>query len=386
MHFCFICYEYPPAPHGGTGSSYRDLAEELAAAGHKVTVTGVYSPKQMDVGKGTDEVVNGVRVVRLRTLPGWMGYKLSALADRYRLKRLLTRIHKQTPFDLVEASDYDGWARFRLPKVPTVVRIRGSNLFFDVELQRPGNKFEHALERDALAGADYIASVSRYAADRTLELCGLSDRSCTVIYNAVDTTVFSPSDAVKTEPGLIVYVNTLNPKKGIEQLLDAMNIVCPSHPEARLVVIGADTQKAENGRTYLDRLKDRIRPEFRDRITFTGRLKRYDGVLDYLRRANICCYPSHMETFGIAAIEAMAVGKPTIFSRTGPGPEVIQDGVSGLLCDPTDPKDIANKIQTLLKNNQLAEQLGKNARKWVEERFDKRTWLQRNLDFFKSII
>jgi glycosyltransferase involved in cell wall biosynthesis len=387
LHICFVCDEYPPAPHGGTGSSYRDLAEGLVAAEHKVTVIGVYAPKRFDVGEGKDEMINGVRVVRLPGSKAWLRHKLGALADRKRLTRWLTAEHKKTPFHLVEASDYGGWLRYGGPPgVPTVVRIRGSNLFFDTELQRPGDPFEHKLEREALARASSIGSVSRYAATRTLEICGLADRECTVIYNAVDTDLFSPSPKVKREDGLIVFVNSINPKKGIEQLIDAMGLLWPLHPELRLAVIGQDTQKSEHGMTYTDRLLDRVHGECRPKVRFHGRLDRAIGVVDFLRRAHICCYPSHMETFGIAALEAMSVGKPTIFSRTGPGPEVIEDGISGLLCDPTNPGDIAQKILRLLTTPKLAQELGRNARKRVEDYFDKRHWVERNVEFFRKQI
>jgi glycosyltransferase involved in cell wall biosynthesis len=384
MHACFICNEYPPAPHGGTGSSYRDLAEGLVAAGHRATVVGVYSEK---FGGGTEEKLNGVRVVRLNRSPSWLRYKMGALADRYRISRWLKRENQRTPFDVIEASDYDGLLRFGGPRgVPTVVRIRGSNYFFDTELQRTGNPFEHRLESTALANATIIGSVSRYAAKKTLDICGLSHRACTILYNAVDTDLFSPSESVKVEPGLVVFVNYINPKKGIEQLIDAMNIVCQTHPEAKLVAVGQDAQKPENGKTYLERLQQRIKPEFRGRIIFTGRLDRYKGVVEQLRRAHICCYPSHMETFGIAPLEAMSVGKPTIFSKTGPGPEIIEDGVSGLLCDPRSPEDIAAKIMLLLKDAPLAKMLATNARQRVEKFFGKKDWVRRNVDFYNDVI
>ncbi len=384
MHACFICNEYPPAPHGGTGSSYRDLAEGLVAAGHQATVVGVYAKKN---GGGSEEKLNGVRVVRLVPSPTLLRYKLGALTDRYRISRWLDCENKRTPFDVIEASDYDGWLRFGGPKnVATVVRIRGSNYFFDTELQRPGNAFEHNLEREALARAHVIGAVSRYAAKQTLEICKLAHRPCTILYNAVDTELFSPSDAVKIEPGLIIFVNYINPKKGIEQLIDAMNIVCQSHSEAKLVAVGQDTQKPENGKTYLEKLKQRIRPEFRERIIFTGRLDRYKGVVEQLRRAHICCYPSHMETFGIAPLEAMSVGKPTIFSKTGPGPEIIEDGISGLLCDPRSPEDIAAKIMVLLKDAPLAKMMGANARQRVEAHFGKKDWVRRNLEFYHNCV
>jgi glycosyltransferase involved in cell wall biosynthesis len=82
----------------------------------------------------------------------------------------------------------------------------------------------------------------------------------------------------------------------------------------------------------------------------------------------------------------MAVGKPTVFSRTGPGPEIIEDGVSGLLCDPHDPADIASKILRILENLPLAAALGKNARCRVVQMFDKRDWVKRNLEFYENVL
>ena len=387
MHACFICDEYPPAPHGGTGSSYCDLAEGLVAAGHVATVVGLYGPKTMAQGRAVDEQINGVRVLRLPGVPRWLGYRLGMLGNRYKLTRCLAGEHRKIRFDVIEASDYGGWLRFGGPPgVPTVIRIRGSNLFFDTELQRPGKQFEHLLERRALARADHLAAVSRYAAERTLKFCGLEQRACAVIPNAVDTALFSPAGQAHTVPGLVVFVNSINPKKGIEQLIGAMNIVCQTHPEAHLVAIGQDTQKRVEGRSYVEWLREQLRPEFRARVAFAGRMPRDSGVLGYLRKANVCCYPSHMETFGIAAVEAMAVGKPTIYSRTGPGPEVIEDGVSGLLCDPFDPEDIAAKICALLDNQVLAAQLGQGARARVLARFNKKDWIGRNLAYYSRCL
>lgn len=275
MHLCFVCEEYPPAPHGGTGSSYRDLAEGLVAVGHRVTVVGVYPAKRLPIKRTVVETLNGVRVVRMPTAPRWMRYKLGAMWDRRKLVRQLRLEHARCPMEVIEASDYAGWLRYGGPRdVLTVVRIRGSNLFFDTELRRPGDAFEHRLERESLARAHCLAAVSRYAAQRTLEMCGLAQRECTVIYNAVDTEMFAPSSTVQPEPRLIVFVNSLNPKKGIEQLIEGMNHVWASHPEARLVAIGQDTQNPEGGSSYVDRLRERVRPEFRQRVTFTGRLPR----------------------------------------------------------------------------------------------------------------
>jgi glycosyltransferase involved in cell wall biosynthesis len=386
MHLGIICNEFPPAPHGGTGSSYCDLAQGISAAGHRVTVVGVYDREVLN-GLPPDPQPSNLRIVRLPHLPGWFGFRFKMLADRWRLKRWLERAHRRESFDAIESSDYGGWLSSGGPGgVVTIVRIRGSNLFFDHELNRPGGVVEHELERQCLLRATRLGAVSHYAARRTLELCGQPTRPVTVIYNAVDTEMFSPSDSVATEPGLIVFVNILNPKKGIEQLLDAMNVVCAGHPHARLAVVGQDTQPAAGGRSYVKRLRERVRPEYRDRVEFAGRQDRQTGVIRYLRRANVCCLPSHMETFGIAAVEAMAVGKPTIYSRTGPGPEVLEDGVSGLLCNPFDAGDIAEKITRLLDDPALAARLGQGARARVLAMFNKKDWIGRNVDYYHQCL
>ena len=153
-----------------------------------------------------------------------------------------------------------------------------------------------------------------------------------------------------------------------------------------MVLIGRDTQEVVGGKTYTERMMEKVQPEYRERIRFLGRLDRQTGVLEYLRKAHVCCYPSHMESFGMAPIEAMAVGKPTIFMKTGPGPEVIEDGVSGLLCDPESPADIADKIKRILDDDLFAGQLGRNARERVLKHFETSGWIRRNIDFYRQCI
>jgi glycosyltransferase involved in cell wall biosynthesis len=376
MHVCIICEEFPPAPHGGTGSSYRDLAEGLLSAGHRATVIGISTT--LPIRKIEEDLVNGVRIIRIPRAPRWTGTRLRGWLER---RILSARLRSSGPFDVTECSDYNGWLpRGALPGVPNIIRIRGSNLFFDAELGRDPQRFEHAQERATLARATHLASVSRYAADRTLALAGLTGRTCEVIPNGVDAAAFSPSPTVQRERGLIAFVNSLNPKKGIEQLLVAVNELLPTRPDARLVVIGEDTQP--KGTEYLAALRERISPDLRARVEFTGRLPR-EEVAGWLRRASVVCLPSHMETFGIAALEAMSTGCAVVFTRLGPGPEIVEHEMTGLLCDPFDPSDIAHQIARLLNSPGLAESLGAAARARVLERFDKRGWVARNVAFYE---
>jgi glycosyltransferase involved in cell wall biosynthesis len=383
MRSCLICNEYPPAPHGGIGSMSRDLAEGLAACGHDVTVLGV--ALRLPNTRLVDEQQGGVRVVRVPRAPMWWPTPIRDRWHRWRVRQNLLRLHRERPFDLIEAPDYQGWLSFGPPRgVPLLIRIHGANFFFDTELERPPNRWEHENEYRALRSATALAAPSRYAARRHLELAGLPERECEIIPNPVDASYFCPDRAVVPEPGLILYVNSLNPKKGIEQLIDAANLLLPRRPEARLVIVGGDNMRALKGQ-YLEQLRARVAPAVAQHVEFAGRLPR-ERVRDWMRQAAVCVFPSHMETFGIAPAEAMAIGRPVIYSESGPGPELITDEVTGLLCDPLSPIDIAGKIERILDDREFGERMGAAARKNIVEQCDIKQWLERNAEFYRRCV
>jgi glycosyltransferase involved in cell wall biosynthesis len=383
MRACIICNEYPPAPHGGIGSMSRDLAEGLARLGHDITVIGVAI--RLPNPRLVDEMQNGVRVVRVPRARLWWPSAIRDRWHRFRLHRTLLRLHRERPFELIESPDYQGWMSAGPPShTPLLVRINGANFFFDTELQREPNRFEHAHEYQCLRQATHLAASSRYAAERHLELAGMEDRACEVIPNCVDASYFCPDPRTPAEPGLILYVNSLNPKKGIEQLLDAANELLPRRPGARLMVVGGDNMRALKGQ-YLEQLRERVAPALRARVEFAGRLPRQQ-VRDWMRRAAVCVFPSHMETFGIAPAEAMATGRAVIYTRLGPGPELVTDEVTGLLCDPYAPADIAEKIHRVLDDPLLAARLGAAARERILQFCDTKQWLAVNAAFYARCI
>jgi glycosyltransferase involved in cell wall biosynthesis len=97
-------------------------------------------------------------------------------------------------------------------------------------------------------------------------------------------------------------------------------------------------------------------------------------------------FPSRVEAFGLTCAEAMACGCPVVATRLASGPELVEDGISGLLADPANPFDLAEKINILLSNTELAQKLGNNARQRVLENFDLRDLGPRNLAFYQSVL
>lgn len=380
LHLAIVCEEFPPAPHGGTGSSYHDLARGLVAKGHRVTV--VAPSVTRPIPRRVDETEGLLTVHRLPRAWKVLGTRWGGIEERLRVKRVLREVTRRNAVSLVEASDYNGWLSMgALEGVPSVVKVRGSNVFFDAELGRQRQLFEAGHEINALRKASHIASVSRYAAEKTMELAGIADRPFQVVYNAVDTEFFSPGGMNEVEEGLVVFVNTVCQRKGIEPLMEAMNRVFALNSNARLAVVGA----CPGGDPYIEGLKAKVDQKFQSRVEFVGRLLRGE-TLQWLRKAAVCCYPSFMETFGIAALEAMAVGRPTVFSKYGPGPELIEHGVTGLLCDPHSIDDLTGCLSQLLERRDVAEPMGAAARQSVLARFDLPGWISRNETYYRSLL
>lgn len=386
MNICLICNEYPPAKHGGIGSYTRDLARSLVSRGHRVTVIGVYPKEETWDKLPSDTILEGVRVIRLVS-QSQLGSRAAAFWDRYALKRRLSLENQRAQFDIVEAPDYQGWIAYGGPRnTPLVVRFHGSALYFDSELQRHTSSLIKYFERRTIRNANYIISVSDYTAVKTLGLCGLSSVRYEVIYNAVDSARFSPDTSVATESGLVVYVGSITPKKGVESLVKAMNIVCSRLQRARLVLIGKHDKRLPSGLTYVDHIKSMISPEISERVCFMGPMDRETEVLHFLRKAEVCCYPSHSEAFAIAPLEAMSVGKAVVYTKAASGTEAIRDEVTGLLCDPHNPEDIAEKILRVLESGDFARELGNRARQSVLERFDLEAWVKDNVTFYQRCI
>lgn len=235
--------------------------------------------------------------------------------------------------------------------------------------------------------ATCLAAVSQWVADQVPADFPSIRTEREVIYNAVDSDLFRPPEGpASRDPGLVVFVNGLEPRKGVAELLLSFNRWGREHPESRLLIIGADSGPASDGLTYGQRCLAAVDTDLRDRVTLAGRQDRHAYIVPALQRAAVAVYPSKIETFGIAPVEAMACGCATVYSHTGPGPEIIEHGVDGLLCDPLDPDDITSHISRLLADRDLAARLGAAARRTVESRFALGPWVEQNERYLASLV
>ena len=374
LHICFLCNEYPPQRHGGIGSFTQTLARELVRHGHSVSTVGLYP-----IAATSREDDEGVAVIRVPEgrVPGFR------IASNYiRIQRVLRDLQRERRIDVLEGAERSFCLVSPGLAVPKLIRMHGGHVFFRVALGQAPNRQKVMEERRSFRVATHLCAVSRFVGETTRDYLGLGPRPIPVISNPVDLRIFYPRDPTLEEDGLIVYVGTIIEKKGIRQLLEAMPLVLKQHPSARLVAYGNDTADPATGESFTEILRSRIPPEAQGRIEFAGPVRR-DLLPGLIAKASICVYPSHMEALPIAWVEGLAMGKAVVASETGPGPEVLEHGVSGLLCDPHDPAAIAAALLRFLRDRDLRIRFGRAARDRAEKLFALERLVDENVAFYR---
>lgn len=377
MHICFLCNEYPPGPHGGVGSFTQTLARALTRRGHQATAIGFY-PRER-AGEENDE---GVRVVRLphAELPG-----TGLVVNGARLRGALRRMSHQAPIDIIEGPEIS------LAVIPEnfpaakVIRMNGGHQFFAATLGAQPRRWRSWLERRSFARADHLCAVSDYVAEITRRLLSLGDRPIEILPNPVDTSRFQPQPPELEQDGLILFVGAVCEKKGVRQLVEAMPQIVAAAPQARLWIAGRDWRDPQTGESFTEKLRGLIPPALADRIVFKGRIE-HAQLPGLMAQASVCVYPSHMEAMPLAWLEGLAMGKAVVASETGPGPEAVEDGVSGLLCNPREPGSIAGSILRLLKDGELRRRLAREARRRAVNLFSVESLTARNEDFYARCV
>ena len=370
MNLLFVCDEYPPGPHGGIGSVVQTLARELVRQGHKIWVAGLYD---YGYGGADYESDQGVEVYRLRKKSERLGISMhynfwdkalrkalffSGQIDRevveglQRMRIFIKSLVAENNIELVEIPDHQHFTRqvgkavlFPVPEtVPTVCRLHGSNTYFAVEAGITPSPVAYTIERELLQSCTAISSVSAYTARQTAAVLHL-ERHMTVIHNGI--VVGTPATAAEKQALQVLFAGSLLPKKGIFQLMMAWNKVVIKCPEAQLNVLGKGATAP---------LRALLSPEAVKQVYFKGH-QPHSRVIAALRQAGIAVFPSFAEAFALAPLEAMAAGTATIYSQRTSGPEIITDGLDGLILDPADTDAMAAAILQLLSNNSLREQL-----------------------------
>ncbi len=378
MHICFLTHEYPEGnkSHGGIGTFISTIAPALMVAGHKVTVIGL---SQNEIDK--EEIDRNVQIKRLRRSK-WK--RFSFIDNSSRLNQAIKKVNSSDRIDVLEASEL-GFAFIRkTSNIKFIIRLHGGHHFFAEAEKRKINFWKAFQEKRSFRKADAFIGVSDYVVQNTRKYLSFQNRPIEIIYNPINSDKFYKSDQSKLIPKRILFVGTLCEKKGVRELVLGFKSVKSKTPEALLILTGRDW-KYPDGISYSDKMKELVSVNKIEGIEFTGPVNYNDLPIEY-EKAEICAFPSHMETQGMVALEAMSMAKPVIFSNVGPGKETIEDGVNGLLADPYSPEDIAEKINYLLENKEIAKQIGGQARVRILEKYNLNKIVEENINFYKSLL
>jgi glycosyltransferase involved in cell wall biosynthesis len=198
-------------------------------------------------------------------------------------------------------------------------------------------------------------------------------RKLILTYNGVDLSRFNVSVngilfrnemGLKQNDFLIGTVGRFIPLKGYEYLIRAAAVVLERIPRARFIIVGLDYDKNIKHLSDLRRLIKKL--NLGEKITF---LKTRNDIPEIMSALDLFAFPSVDEPFGRVLIEAMACGKAVVAFKSGGVPEIVDEGVTGILVPPRDFRGMAEKMIYLLQNRKVLDQLGRNGRIRAEKLF-----------------
>jgi starch synthase len=389
--------EYPPNVYGGAGVHVEFLSRELA--------------RLMDVEVrcfGDQHVDDGRLVVRGFPEPSGMGAPAHLQPVFGAMARDVAWAAADVDADVVHCHTWYSHLGgvliqlgYDMPLAITVHSLEPLRPWKREQL-RGGYDLSCWIEQSALAQANAVIAVSKGTREDILRVTSVQPERIHVIYNGIDMSIYRPveaSDALErygVDPGkpIVLFVGRVTRQKGIVYLARAIPLIDPS---AQVVLCAG----APDGPEIRAEMEEAVAGAQRGRggvIWIEDMLSRAD-IIQFYSHATVFCCPSIYEPFGIINLEAMACGTPVVASAVGGIPEVVVDGVTGLLVpleqqqespfEPLDPqrfsRDLATAINRLLGDAGLRERMVRAGRERVEREFAWPAIAQQTADLYRSL-
>ena len=377
MRIGITCYP----TYGGSGVVATELGIELAATGHEVHFISYSQPFRL-TGRDTGIFYHEVPVSNypLFEFPPYdlaLASRMAEVAEFYELD--LLHVHYAIPHS-VSALLARQILAARGRRLPFVTTLHGTDITL-VGLDRS----YLPITRFSIQESDGVTSISNYLKDKTVEDFGIA-RPIQVIPNFVNCDVYTPykDEAVRNEarrrlanPGeaILIHLSNFRPVKRVTDVVKVFARVVEKVP-ARLVLVGDGPD-----RSAAEWLAHEL--QINDKIHFLGKQERVNELLPL---ADLMLMPSQLESFGLAALEAMACRVPTIATNVGGVPELIDDGVSGLLYPVGDVENMAEGAIKLLKDRKRLEIMRDAARKTARSRFCSTLVLPLYVEYYEQIL
>lgn len=353
MRVGITCYP----TYGGSGIVATELGMELSARGHEVHFITYANPIRL-----TDNLPRiHYHEVEVSNYPlfQYPPYSL-ALASRMaevaeRVKLDLLHVHYAIPHSV------SAWLASRiLPRgLPFITTLHGT----DVTLVGNDPTFL-PITRLSIEQSPGVTAISRYLKDKTLEVFSV-EKDIRVIPNFVNCDLYRPESDPELRrryavPGerILVHVSNFRP---VKRILDCVRILAKVNQEVpcRLLMIGDGPDRGPAQALAYELAVD-------DKVLFLGKQL---SVAPLLAIADVLLLPSEMESFGLAALEAMACGVPPVASRVGGLPEVVDHEETGFLLPPGEVDTMARAVLSLLAYPEKQQEFSARARRAAEDRY-----------------
>jgi len=364
-----LSWEYPPLVVGGIAAHVDGLARALQRAGHEVVVCSLHHPDEPD-----DTVVEGVRVLRADPgLPWLPDHDLVArmASANHQLVQLIARLGDWKP-DLVHAHDWlVAWAG------DTIKTILGVPLVATIHATERGRHGGHlppglpgtinSVEWWLTYQAREVIACSRFMVREVVQNFELPQEKVHLVPNGVDTERWQAvaggaPDPADREP-LVIAWGRIQYEKGFQVLARAIGELRQRVPGIRCVIAGRGS--------YLPELQTQIDMEGVSDIVQLAGFVPDEDLHDLLQHTSCVVIPSLYEPFGIVALEGMAAGAPTIVARTGGLAEIVEGTEAGMLFEPGNHHELADRIAEVIADPAAADHLRTNAAALLQRTY---TW------------
>ncbi|HEX8096581.1 MAG TPA: N-acetyl-alpha-D-glucosaminyl L-malate synthase BshA [Pyrinomonadaceae bacterium] len=362
--------------YGGSGIVGSELGKELAARGHTVHFISSSLPTRLT------ELNERVRFheVEMMSYPLFehqpytlaLATKMASVAEGENLD--LLHVHYAIPHSISAILARESLRPRR--RLPVITTLHGT----DITLVGADRSYL-PITRYGIVQSDGVTAISHYLKRATAEtfqfdnVAVIPNFICATDYRRYDVPRLRAGLAPDGEP-LMVHVSNFRPVKRPVDCVEILALVRGRGVNARLVMVGDGSE--------------RVNAEHRARClgvyehcSFVGKQPK---IVDYLSASDVLLLPSEQESFGLAALEAMACEVPVVASRVGGIPEVVTDGETGCLAEVGDVRKMAEDAARLLADKDLRREMGSRARESAVSRYSTDLVIPQYVEFYERVL
>lgn len=401
LNIALITYEFPPySATGGIGSYMAHLSKLLTQKDHKVFIFSA-NPLAFDIEKIiTDNCLH---------------YLIPAKSNE-EFRNVLPEVFKEfigeNKVDVIESPEVGACAlevKKMFPQIPLIVKMHTPGVLITKISQTYHPIFQKlrfvlgAVRRGKIDLGYWSKSDKKRLQNPEYEICKIADvllspsvalkkwagsywglpaEKIKIVpnpYSIEDDLFLLP---IENRPKIISFVGKLSILKGMIAFTKAIPAILSKNEGYKIVIVGRD--EMENGESMKSFMEKSL-SKFTDRIVYTGALTKQELKKNYAQ-SRVCIVPSLWENYPNVILEAMAAGSAVAASYKGGIPEIIKDGETGILFNPLKPRDIAEKVNDLIADDEMRFRIASKARVVLKDRTTNSNEVENILSVYEQFL